>query len=67
MREIEKLKKQLSKKEEELSKVRNATPLTHGFGTQRFAKASRKADYLAEEAFQLKKKIQQLEDGIDNN
>ena len=38
---------ELNKIEKELEKVRGCSPLTHGWQTQRYAKASRKWDMLA--------------------
>lgn len=46
---LQKLKIRLEKIEKELEKVRGCSPLTHGWQTQRYAKASRKWDKLSEE------------------
>ena len=49
------LLQRLKKNEKELQKVRGCSPLTHGWQTQRFAKADRKWDYYAE----IKRKLMQ--------
>ena len=49
------LLQRLKKNEKELQKVRGCSPLTHGWQTQRFAKADRKWDYYAE----IKQKLMQ--------
>jgi hypothetical protein len=41
------LLQRIKKNEKELAKVRGCTPLTHGWQTQKFAKASLKWDYYA--------------------
>lgn len=43
------LRKRLAKIENELEKVRGCSPLTHGWQTQRLAKAQRKWDELAKQ------------------
>lgn len=43
------LKNRLQKIEKELEKVRGASPITHGWQTQKLAKAQRKWDALATE------------------
>lgn len=61
MSEIEKIKKRLSKIELELEKVRNYNCQDDGWQTQKFAKKSRKYDYLAIEKFELNKKLDELQ------
>ena len=59
MTEKEKLIKRLEKVESELDRVRT-TPLQDGRGTQRYARKSRKWDYLAQEKMELKIQIEEL-------
>ena len=59
--EIQKIKKRLQTIEKELEKVRNYSVQTDGWQTQRFAKKSRKYDYLALEKFELQKKLEEYE------
>lgn len=47
------LQQRLNKIEKELEKVRGCSPLTHGWQTQRYAKASRKWDMLAQRKREL--------------
>jgi predicted secreted hydrolase len=47
MDNINSLQQRLNKIEKELEKVRGCSPLTHGWQTQRYAKASRKWDMLS--------------------
>ena len=47
MRNINTLQQKLDKIERQLEKVRGCSPITHGWQTQRYAKASRKWDILA--------------------
>lgn len=47
------LTKQLEGIEKQLEKVRGCSPLTHGWQTQRYAKASRKWDMLAQRKHEL--------------
>ena len=54
------LEKKLAKIEKEMSKIGMVSVLTHGWQTQRYAKASRKLDYLSMEKFDLIKKIDEL-------
>jgi len=54
---LQKFKKRLIKIERELEKVRGCSPLTHGWQSQRYAKASRKWDALAKEKIHLIEKI----------
>ena len=60
MIELKKLKNRLEKIEKELEKVRGSSPLTDGWQTQKYAKKSRKWDYLAVEKWELKDKIEML-------
>ena len=60
MIELKKLKNRLEKIEKELEKVRGSSPLTDGWQTQRYAKKSRKWDYLAVEKWELKDKIEMI-------
>ena len=59
--EIQRIKKRLQTIEKELEKVRNYSAQTDGWQTQRFAKKSRKYDYLALEKFELQKKLEEYE------
>jgi hypothetical protein len=59
--EIQKIKKRLQTIEKELEKVRNYSVQTDGWQTQRFAKKSRKYDYLALEKFELQKKLEEYD------
>jgi len=61
MDNINTLQKRLNKIEKELEKVRGCSPLTHGWQTQRYAKASSKWDILAKRKMELKQRIEQLE------
>lgn len=60
--ELQKLRTKLEKVEQELEKVRGCSPLTHGWQTQRYAKASRKWDELAKEKRALMDKIEEAEE-----
>lgn len=53
MDNIKKLQSRLNKIEKQLEKVRGCSPLTHGWQTQRYAKASRRWDVLAQEKMKL--------------
>ena len=53
MDNIKKLQLRLNKIEKQLEKVRGCSPLTHGWQTQRYAKASRSWDILAQEKMKL--------------
>lgn len=55
------LQQRLIKIEKELEKVRGCSPLTHGYQTQRYAKAARKWDYYAQEKMKIKQQIELLE------
>lgn len=57
MTQLERFKK-LQKIERQLEKVRGCSPISHGWQTQRYAKASRKWDVLAEEKRRIIKQIQ---------
>jgi len=59
--EIEKLKKKFQKIEQELEKVRGCSVLSHGWQTQKYAKASRKWDELSKEKFNIQKQIEDYE------
>lgn len=59
----EQLEKKLQKIEKELEKVRGCSPISHGWQTQRYAKAARKWDMLAQEKMKI---LDQL-DEIKNN
>ena len=59
--ELKKLQNRLLKVEKELEKVRSYNAFDDGWQTQRFAKKSRKYDYLALEKFEILKKIDELE------
>lgn len=59
--ELQKLLTKLQKVEQQLEKVRGCSPLTHGWQTQRYARASRKWDKLAEEKRELLEKIEELQ------
>lgn len=59
MDNIKKLQSRLNNIEKQLEKVRGCSPLTHGWQTQRYAKASRSWDILAQEKMKL---IQLIED-----
>lgn len=49
METIKELSQRLDKIEKQLAKVRGCSPLTHGWQTSRYAKASRKWDELSKE------------------
>lgn len=59
-RDLKKLKNRLERIEKELEKVRGCSPLSHGWQTQRYAKASRKWDELSKEKFQIISKLNEL-------
>ena len=63
MSTLKKLKTELEKVEIELEKVRGCSPITHGWQTQKYAKASRKWDVLAQKRMDLIDKIEDLENG----
>lgn len=63
MSDLDKLKKRLQKVEKELEKVRWCSPLTHGWQTQRLAKADRAWDILAQERMNLINQIEDIENG----
>ena len=52
------LKKELAKVEKQLEKVRGCSVITHGWQTQRYAKASRSWDVLAQKRMKLIEKIE---------
>jgi hypothetical protein len=58
--EKEKLEKQLSKVQKEIDKLGIVSTLELGWQTQRFARASRKLDYLSMEKFEILKKLETL-------
>lgn len=58
---LSELKKRLAKIEGKLSKVRGASPISHGWQTQKLAKAQRSWDELAKEKFAILQKIEELE------
>ena len=51
------LTKRLNKVEKQLEKVRGCSPLTHGWQTKKYARASRKWDILAENKREIMKQI----------
>jgi predicted secreted hydrolase len=57
---LQNYKKKLSKVQAELDKVRGCSALTHGWQTQRLAKAQRKWDILAQEKIRIKEQIEAL-------
>ena len=59
-KEIQRIEKRLQTIEKELEKVRNYSAQVDGWQTQRFAKKSRKYDYLAMEKFELRSKLLDL-------
>lgn len=59
-KEIQRIEKRLQTIENELEKVRNYSAQIDGWQTQKFAKKSRKYDYLALEKFELKQKLTDL-------
>jgi len=61
MNRIEQINKELSKIEKELDKIGIATPLTHGFGTQRLGHAQKKREGLAQRQFKLRSELYELE------
>ena len=61
MSEIEKLKSALDKIEKKLEKVRGASPISHGWQSQRYARASRSWDVLAQEKMRIRNRIDELE------
>jgi len=52
------LQQRLNKIEQQLEKVRGCSPLTHGWQTQKYAKASRKWDILAERKREILNQIE---------
>lgn len=64
MTEIQRIKKRLQTIEKELKKVRDYSVQSDGWQTQRFAKKSRKYDYLALEKFELQKKLNEYEENF---
>jgi hypothetical protein len=60
MKEVDKLKKKLTKIESELNKCRTST-LEDGWQTQRYAKKARKWDYYAQEKMKIKQQIEEYE------
>lgn len=62
--QIELLLKRLNNLENQLEKVRGASPLSDGWQTQRLAKKQRKWDELAKEKFQILIKLNEL--GYEN-
>jgi predicted secreted hydrolase len=60
MDSIKKLQSRLNKVENELEKVRGCSPLSHGWQTQKYAKASRKWDVLAIEKMKLIQLIEEI-------
>ncbi len=52
------LQQRLNKIEKQLEMVRGCSPLTHGWQTQRYAKASRKWDILAERKREILNQIE---------
>ena len=59
--EKQKLEKRLEKVQKEIDKLGIVSTLELGWQTQRFAKASRKLDYLSMEKIEI---LKQLEDNI---
>lgn len=59
--EKQKLQKQLLKVQKEIDKLGIVSVLELGWQTQRFAKASRKLDYLSMEKMELIQKLEQYE------
>ena len=60
-KEIQKIKNKLEKIEKELEKVRDYSVQNDGWQTQKFARKSRKYDFLALEKFELLKKLENYE------
>lgn len=58
-----KLYKQLQYIEKQLDKVRGCSPITHGWQTMRYAKASRNWDILAQQRYNLINQIEDLNNG----
>jgi hypothetical protein len=58
MDNIKLLQRRLNRIEKQLEKVRGCSPLTHGWQTQKYAKASRKWDLLAKERMWLMLEIE---------
>lgn len=61
---ITKLQQKLNKIEAELEKVRGCSPLTHGWQTQKYARDSKKWDYLAQEKNKIIEQIKSQCDGF---
>lgn len=64
MDNIKLLQKKLLRIEKELEKVRGCCPLTHGWQTQKYAKAARKWDILAQEKMKVLQMIEEHADAI---
>lgn len=62
--EIQRIEKRLQTIEIQLEKVRNYSAQIDGWQTQKFAKKSRKYDYLALEKFELINKLNELNDHL---
>jgi predicted secreted hydrolase len=60
------LKNKLERIEKQLEKVRGCSPLTHGWQTQKLAKASRSWDILAKEKMIIKNLISDIENEKNN-
>lgn len=58
--EVNNLLKKLNRIEAQIEKVRGCSPLTHGWQTQRYAKASRKWDELSKEKHNTIKQINEI-------
>jgi hypothetical protein len=60
MSSLASLEKKLARIESQLEKVRGCSPMTHGWQTSAYAKASRKWDVLAQEKFKITQIIDEL-------
>jgi len=65
--EKQKLEIRLEKIERKLEKVRGCSPLTHGWQTSKYAKASRSWDELAKEKMLIISRIDELDNDTKRN
>lgn len=58
--ELQRLLTKLERIEKQLQKVRGCSPLTHGWQTQKLAKADRSWDMLAQEKNNIRERLNEL-------